>query len=68
MRRMIHILVLCLMIVSCQRRELVDMDHRTDIAVRVNIDALSNVTCDIYNDKIPVPQINPFNVKTKGEA
>jgi hypothetical protein len=58
MRRLIHILTLCILVLSsCERRPLVDLGHRTNINVRVNIDAISNVTCDIYNDKIAIPEI-----------
>ncbi len=61
MRRLIHILTLCVLILaSCERRPLVDLGHRTYINVRVNIDAISNVTCDIYNEKIAVPEIKPI--------
>lgn len=62
MRKLINILALCILVltVSCERRPLVDLGHRTNINVRVNIDAISNVTCDIYNDKIAIPQIEPI--------
>lgn len=61
MRRLIHILSLCILVLSsCERRPLVDLGHRTNINVRVNIDAISNVTCDIYNDKIAIPEIKPI--------
>lgn len=49
-----------LLTTSCERRVLVDMDHRTNIAVKVNIDAIANVTCDIYNEKIAPPVIEPI--------
>lgn len=61
MRKLNHILALCILILasSCERRELVDMGHLTNICVEVEIEAIANVTCDIYNDKIPVPKIDP---------
>lgn len=62
MRKLIHILALCIVLLasSCERRELVDMGHRARINVKVNIEAISNVTCDIYNEKIPIPEIEPI--------
>lgn len=44
---------------ACERRELVDMNHLTKIAVKVNIDAVANVTCDVYNEKVQTPKIEP---------
>ena len=44
---------------GCERRPLLDQDFRTRVQVRVNLDGIQNVTCDIYNDKIPVPEIDP---------
>lgn len=44
---------------SCERRPLDDPDFNTSINVKVSVEAISNVTCDIYNDKIPVPKIDP---------
>lgn len=44
-------------LVSCNRRPLEDPDFSTRIDVKVNISAIANVTCDIYNRRIPVPQI-----------
>ena len=44
---------------GCERRPLEDQDFRTRVQVRVNLDGIQNVTCDIYNDKIPVPTIDP---------
>lgn len=61
MRKMIHMLALAVLFLSasCDRRELVDMDHRTNVSVLVNIDAVSNVTCDVYNEKVALPKIEP---------
>ena len=44
---------------GCRRRPLEDPDYRTLVKVKVDISGISNVTCDIYNDKIPVPKIVP---------
>lgn len=53
-------LLLCALstsITSCQRRPLEDPDYNTRVKVQINTRAIMNVTCDIYNDKIPVPEI-----------
>ncbi len=42
---------------GCQRRPLEDPDYNTRVKVLINTRAIMNVTCDIYNDKIPVPEI-----------
>lgn len=66
MRRLSNILsavfTLCVILTtaSCEKRPLVELGHRTQINVRVNIDAISNVTCDIYNEKIQIPEIKPI--------
>ena len=66
MRRLSSILsavfTLCVILTtaSCEKRPLVELGHRTQINVRVNIDAISNVTCDIYNEKIQIPEIKPI--------
>ena len=44
---------------SCERRPLEDPNFNTNINVKVDIKAIQNVTCDIYNDKIPRPELNP---------
>lgn len=60
MRRYMYILLTALMVLtSCQKRPLVEMDFMTRIMVNVEVKAISNVTCDIYNDKIPIPEIKP---------
>ena len=53
--------VLCLLtsLTGCQRRPLEDPAEYTRVKVKVNIKTICNVTCDIYNDKIPHPEINP---------
>ncbi len=53
-------LLLCALstsVTSCQRRPLEDPDYNTRVKVQINTRAIMNVTCDIYNDKIPVPEI-----------
>ena len=42
---------------SCEFRELEEMKFQTDIQVDVDINAVLNVTCDIYNELIPPPAI-----------
>jgi len=65
MRRMIHILcaafAFCalLLTASCERRPLMDSELMTEIRVEVDVKAISNVTCDIYNEKIQKPEISP---------
>lgn len=60
MRRMIIALLAAMMsLASCQLRPLHDPDFSTRIQVKVNINAVANVTCDVYNEKIPVPDLTP---------
>ena len=60
MRRMIIALLLTTFgFASCQHRPLEDPEFTTRINVQVNISAVANVTCDVYNDKIPVPNLTP---------
>src|SRR5574344_1146874 len=42
---------------SCEFRTLEEMEFQTDIQVDVDINAVLNVTCDIYNELIPQPSI-----------
>ena len=51
--------VLCL--VSCHRRPLFDPSELIRISVEVDVDNISNVTCDIYN---PDPALGTKNVST----
>lgn len=44
---------------GCHRRPLEDPDYRTLVKVKVDVSDVKNVTCDIYNDKIAVPKIEP---------
>lgn len=58
---LLHILLPGLLLLagaaSCTRRPLVDSEETIAIRVKVNIKAISNVTKDIYNEKIPVPDL-----------
>ena len=47
------------MLCGCEFRPLEDPGMRTKVNVIVNVDSVKNITCDIYNDKIPVPEIFP---------
>lgn len=64
MRKFFNIIPLAILLLlavapGCRRRPLEDPDYRTLVKVKVDISGISNVTCDIYNDKIPVPKIEP---------
>jgi hypothetical protein len=43
---------------SCIRRPLEDMIEQVAIRVDVNVKTVANVSCDIYNENIPVPSVN----------
>lgn len=45
------------LLASCHRRPLFDAEERISIRVDVNINAVANVTTDIYNERIPVPDL-----------
>ena len=49
--------LLPLVLGGCQFRPLEDMEFQTDIQVAVDINAVLIVTCDIYNELIPIPPI-----------
>ena len=49
--------ILLLLLSACQFRPLEEMEFQTDIQVDVDINAVLNVTCDIYNELIPQPSI-----------
>lgn len=51
------VLFLILSATACHRRPLVDMEERIAIRVKVNIKAIANVTAEIYNEHIPVPDL-----------
>ena len=61
MRKRILNCLLCvlplLLTCSCEFRPLEEMKYQTDIQVDVDINAVLNVTCDIYNELIPPPAI-----------
>ncbi|MGM9736599.1 MAG: DUF5119 domain-containing protein [Candidatus Cryptobacteroides sp.] len=42
---------------SCNFRPMEEIEYNTKIEVDVNIKAVANVTCDIYNELIPPPDI-----------
>lgn len=44
---------------SCRRRPLEDPEYLTRVNVEVNVDGIQNVTCDIYNPAVQVPEISP---------
>lgn len=44
---------------GCRFRPLEDPEYNTRLNVRVNTDAISNVTCDIYNPKLKIQEIAP---------
>ena len=44
---------------SCHRRPLEDPEYLTRVNVEVNVDDIKNVTCDIYNPAVQVPEISP---------
>lgn len=52
------VVVCTLLVVSgCHRRPLEDPAEFTRVKVKVNVEGIQNVTCDIYNDKITHPVI-----------
>lgn len=51
--------LLMIAVAGCRRRPLEDPDYMTSVRVKVDVSGISNVTCDIYNDKIPVQTIEP---------
>ena len=65
MRKFRNLLMLLglMALMSCERRALEEPEFSTEIEVRINLNTISNVTCDIYNDKIPVPVIDPEVMK-----
>lgn len=60
-RRFVHILLAAALLLtgsaSCVRRPLLEPEESVEIQVKVNIEAISNVTTDIYNERIPVPDL-----------
>lgn len=56
-RALLGLSVLTLAPVACERRPLYDPEERIRISVEVDVDNISNVTCDIYNPKLEVPDL-----------
>ena len=56
----VSILTLCVVAVatSCNRRPLEEMLEKILLKVTVNLDGVSNVTCDIYNPDVQIPNTN----------
>lgn len=59
MRRFMNILLALVALAACERRPLSDIEYKTRIDVKVNIEAIANVTCDVYNEKVTLPPIEP---------
>lgn len=57
--RVILFVILLSLVLSCERRDLTVPDFSTKIDVRVSVNMISNVTCDVYNPKIQIPRIEP---------
>lgn len=57
-RRIFCLVTSVLLIAGCVRRDLVDPDESALLRIRVNTVAVSNVTADIYNEKIPRPNLS----------
>jgi hypothetical protein len=53
-------LLLCVLAVvaACNRRPLEDMMEKILLKVTINLDGVSNVTCDIYNPEVQIPNTN----------
>ncbi len=58
-RYLVVALVVVLTVAGCQRRPLLDPNFTAELNVVINIKSLQNVTCDIYNPKIPLPTVEP---------
>ena len=50
---------LAVLLWGCEVRPLEEPGFGTEVNVAVNVEAVMNVNCDIYNEKIPVPEILP---------
>lgn len=42
---------------ACERRPLEDPGYGAEIKIAVDINAICNVSCDVYNTKVPIPPI-----------
>ncbi len=60
MRRLIGVILLCLVLVAagCKRRPLFDPEDSAILKVRLVTDGINNVTCNIYNPNVEVPPIS----------
>lgn len=61
MNKRMFILVFAVLMVAgtgCHRRPLEDMMERISIRVDVNIKAVANITTHVYNEHIPMPDLN----------
>ena len=61
MTKRIFIILLAVLTVAgtgCQRRALEDMMERINLRVDVNIKAVASVTTHVYNEHIPIPDLN----------
>ena len=58
MRKCLLWLWACLIVVGCSRRPLEEPTDQSMVQVRLLIEGISNVTKDIYNEKIPVPSVS----------
>ena len=45
-------------LVACERRPLEEASEFVEIKVKVNVQTVANVMVDVYNDKIPLPDVN----------
>lgn len=52
------LLAAVLLLAGCTRRPLLESSEAVRIMVKVDVKAVANVTTDIYNEKIPVPDLN----------
>lgn len=57
-RRILIALMCTSVLLGCERRPLHDPSENAELRIRILTDGISNVTKDIYNDKIPHPEIS----------
>lgn len=48
-----------LSVCSCVRRPLLDPENWLQLRLEVSVENVQNVTCDIYNPEIPLPDVDP---------
>ncbi len=62
MTKRLYILILAVLALvlaaGCHRRPLEDMQEKVKIRITIDVKAVPNVTTGIYNEKIPVPDLN----------